>query len=185
MRKWSLDQGIPLSLYIERDGKWDFVDYYNIAGPMKYKDDVLSVPLKGNETNPLKVKLEFGNFLWEIDYASVDYSTDQKVTFYTIPAKTAISEDQKDVAGLLNNDDGKYYTQPTMESKAVVTFDLPKTTDLSRTVILHSKGWYEILLNPAGIPDIGKLKSFRQPGQFNRFVNERMKLMGQQVSHAQ
>lgn len=185
MRKWSLDQGIPLSLYIERDGKWDFVDYYNIAGPMKYKEDVLSVPLNGNETDPLKIKLEFGNFLWEIDNATVDYSIDQKVTLNTISAKTAIDEGQKDVAGLLNKDDEKYYTQPLTDNKAEVTFDLPKPTDLNRTVILHSKGWYEILMNPVGKPDIGKLKSFRQPGHFNRFVNERMKQMEQQVSQAQ
>lgn len=185
MRRWSLDQGIPLSLYVERDGKWDFVDYYNIAGPMKYKDDVLSIPLNGNETNPLKVKLEFGDFLWEIDKASIDYSTDQKVTFYTIPVKTAINEDQKDVAGLLNKDDGKYYTQPSMDNKAVLNFDLPKSTGLSRTVILHSKGWYEVILNPAGRPDTDKLKAFRQPGHFNRFVNERMMKMAQQVSQAQ
>ena len=185
MRKWSLDQGIPLSLYVERDGKWDFVDYYNIAGPMKFKEDVLSIPLNGKETNPLKVKLEFGNFLWEIDYAAVDYSGDQKVTSYTIPAKTAINEEQKDVVGLLNKDDGKYYTQPTMDNMAEVTFDLPASTDTSRTVILHSKGWYEILLNPVGKPDINKLKSFKQPGQFNRFVNEQLKKMEQQISQAQ
>ena len=185
MRKWSLEQGIPLSLYVEREGKWDFVDYYNIAGPMKFKDDVLSIPLNGKETNPLKVKLEFGNFLWEIDYAAVDYSDDQKVTSYTIPAKTAINEEQKDVVGLLNKDDGKYYTQPTLDNKAEVTFDLPTPTNSSRTVILHSKGWYEILLNPVGKPDINKLKSFRQPGQFNRFVNEQMKRMAQQVSQVQ
>ena len=182
MRQWSLDQGIPLSLYVERDGKWDFVDYYNIAGPMKFKDDVLSVPLNGHETNPLKVKLEFGNFLWEIDYAAVDYSAERQFTVSVIPAKTAVNEEQKDVAGLLSKDDGNYYTQPAMDNNAVVTFGLPAMTDKSRTVILHSKGWYELMLNPDGTPDIDKLKTFRQPGNFNRFVNERLTKMGQQLS---
>ena len=185
MRKWSLDQGIPLSLYVERNGKWDFVDFYNIAGPMKFKDDVLSVPLNGNETNPLKVKLEFGNYLWEIDNASIDYTTNQNIKFYKIPVKTAINEDQKDVAGLMNKDDDKYYTQPSMDNKAVLNFDMPEPTGLSRTVILHSKGWYEIILNPSGKPDPDKLKAFRQPGHFNKFVNEQMKRMAQQVSQAQ
>ena len=182
MRQWSLDQGIPLSMYVERDGKWDFVDYYNIAGPMKFKDDVLSVPLNGHETNPLKVKLEFGNLLWEIDYAAVDYSAERQFTVSAIPPKTAVSEEQKEVAGLLSKDDGNYYTQPTMDNNAVVTFGLPAMTDKSRTVILHSKGWYELILNPDGTPDIDKLKTFRQPGNFNRFVNERLTKMGQQLS---
>src|ERR1035437_1765736 len=85
MRQWSLDQEIPLSLYVERDGKWEFVDYYNIVGPMAFKDDVLKVPLKGNETQPLKLKLEFGTFLWEIDYAAIDYSPDLKVVPRVVP----------------------------------------------------------------------------------------------------
>jgi len=182
MRQWSLDQGIPLSMYVERDGKWDFIDYYNIAGPMKFKDDVLSVPLNGHETNPLKVKLEFGNLLWEIDYAAVDYSAERQFTVSAIPPKTAVSEEQKEVAGLLSKDDGNYYTQPAMDNNAVVTFGLPAMTDKSRTVILHSKGWYELILNPDGTPDIDKLKTFRQPGNFNRFVNERLTKIGQQLS---
>ena len=182
MRQWSLNQGIPLSLYVERSGKWDFVDYYNIAGPLKLKDDVLSIPLNGKETNPLKVKLEFGNLLWEIDYAAIDYSPEQQVTSYAIPAKSALTENQKDVSGLLAKDDTKYYTQPAMTNMAVVTFDLPKATDQNRTVILHSKGWYQVLRNPDGKPDVDQLKKFKEPGRFNQFVNEQIKTMEQLVS---
>lgn len=182
MYQWSQNQGIPLSLYVERDGNWEFVDYYNVAGPMKFKDDVLSVPLNGNETDPLRMKLEFGNFLWEIDYASVDYSSEIQVKSYTLPVKTAVTEDEKDVAGLLQKTDNKYYTQPTMDNQAVVTFDIPELTDQNRTIFLHSKGWYEILRNPQGKPDIEKLKAFRNPGHFNQFVNQQIKKMEQLVS---
>lgn len=182
MYQWSQNQGIPLSLYVERDGNWEFVDYYNVAGPMKFKDDVLSVPLNGNETDPLRMKLEFGNFLWEIDYASVDYSSEIQVKSYTLSVKTAVTEDEKDVAGLLQKTDNKYYTQPTMDNQAVVTFDIPELTDQNRTIFLHSKGWYEILRNPQGKPDIEKLKAFRNPGHFNQFVNQQIKKMEQLVS---
>lgn len=182
MHQWSRNQGIPLSLYVERDGNWEFVDYYNVAGPMKFKDDVLSVPLNGNETDPLRMKLEFGNFLWEIDYASVDYSSEVQVKSYMVPVKTAITEAEKDIAALLQKSDNKYYTQPTMDNQAVVTFEMPELTDQNRTIFLHSKGWYEILRNPEGKPDIEKLKAFRNPGHFNQFVNQQMKKMEQLVS---
>ncbi len=182
MLRWSLDQGIPLSVYVERSGKWEFVDYYNVAGPLKYKDDVLSIPLNGKESNPLKVKLEFGNHLWEIDYAAIDYSPSTPVTSYTIPVKSAITENQKDVSELLLHDDDKYYTQPEMTNQAVVTFDLPVATGQSRSVILHSKGWYQVLRNPAGKPDIKQLKAFKQPGHFNQFVNEQLNILEQLVA---
>ena len=185
LRQWTLDQEIPLKLYVERGGQWEFVDYYNIAGPMKFKEDVLSFPLKGNETYPLKVKLEFGNFLWEIDYAAIDYSPDQPLTIQALPVKTAISEVQKDVTRLLSKDDKRYCNQPTTENEAVVTFDLPEQTGQSRSLILHSKGWYQVLRNPSGKPDIEYLKTFRQPGRFNQFVNEEVKKMEQLVSRVQ
>jgi len=185
MRKWSLDQGIPLSLYVERDNKWEFVDYFNIAGPMKLKEDVLSIPLNGKETNPLKLKLEFGNFLWEIDYAAIDYSPKQNFTRYTVPVKTATDEAQKEVRDDLLKDDQNYYSQPSMQNQAVVTFDLPELKAPQRSVILHSKGWYEILRNPEGQPDIDKLKAFRKPGHFNEFVNTKIRNMEEQLSKIQ
>jgi hypothetical protein len=182
MRQWSIDQGIPLSLYVERNNKWEFVDYYHIAGPMKFKDDVLRVPLNGTESNPLKLKLEFGSFLWEIDYTAIDYSPDQKITSYTIPAKTAINENQENVIRLLTNDDQKYYSQPATDNYAIVAFDLPEITEQSRTIILHSKGWYEVIQDPKGKPDMEYLKAFRNPGHFNQFVNGKLKEMEKQIS---
>ena len=182
MRQWALDQGIPLSLYIERNGQWEFVDYFHIAGPMKFKDDVLQFPLKGNESDPLKLKLEFGNFLWEIDYAALDYSPDQLYKTYTIPAKTAINEKQENIVKQISADDQDYYTQPETDNQAVITFNLPENTDQNRTIFLHSKGWYQILHDPNGKPDIAYLKSFQTPGQFNNFVNAELKRIGQQIN---
>lgn len=182
MRQWALDQGIPLSLYVERNNKWEFVDYYHIAGPMKFKDDILQVPLNGNETDPLKLKIEFGSFLWEIDYTAIDYSPDQNLTSYTIQAKTALDENKKSVAGLISNDDQKYYSQPTTDNYAEITFDLPDLKEQSRTIILHSKGWYQVLQDPKGKPDIEYLKAFRKPGHFNQFVSEKLKEMEKHIS---
>ena len=182
MRQWALDQGIPLSLYIERNGQWEFVDYFHIAGPMKFKDDVLQFPLKGNESDPLKLKLEFGNFLWEIDYAALDYSPDQLYKTYTIPALTAINEKQENIVKQVSADDQDYYTQPETDNQAIITFNLPENTDQNRTIFLHSKGWYQILHDPKGKPDIAYLKSFQTPGQFNNFVNAELKRIGQQIN---
>ncbi|MDP4240804.1 MAG: hypothetical protein Q8904_15180 [Bacteroidota bacterium] len=182
MRQWTLDQGIPLSLYVERDGNWEFVDYYNVMGPMAFKDDVLKVPLKGNESHPLRLKLEFGTFLWEIDYAALVYSPDREVTTHIIPVNTAVNEQQQDVSAFLLHDDGLYYTQPEINNRAVVTFNLPEPTGQSRTIILHTKGWYRVLQQPAGTPDTHYLKEFRKPGRFNQFIYENLDYVRKQVS---
>lgn len=182
MKQWSKDQGLPLSVYVQRTGNWEFVDFYNIVGPMAFKWDVLKIPLQGNESNPLKLKLEFGAFFWEIDYAAVDYSTDQKLAKTNVPIKKAVTEDMINVTKLLKMDDAEYYTQPAMTNQAVVTFDLPKQTNQRRTVILHSKGWYEYLQNPEGKMDVARLTKNRVPGGFNQFVNETIESMERRVA---
>ena len=149
---------------------------------MAFKDDVLKVPLKGNDSEPLKLKLEFGAFLWEIDYVAVDYSADQKLTTNIVPVKTAITEENKDVAGLLKQDDANYYTQPLTTNQAVVTFDLPQLANQSRTIILHTKGWYQILHNPEGEMDMQRLLKLKAPGGFNQFVNDEIESMEKRVS---
>lgn len=174
LMKWSLDQNIPLTLSIERNGKWESLDYFNIAGPIAFKNDILSFPLNGTESNPLKVKLEAGNFMWEIDYAGIDYSIDKDVKYEIIPVKTAVTQKGKDVGKMLQKDDNKYYDQPNIGDEALVTFQIPNTTENEKILILHSKGWYQILRNPSGPADRDYLETFRQPGRFNQFINENM-----------
>jgi len=185
LQQWTLDQGIPLSVSVMRNNSWEFVDYYNIAGPMALKDDVLEIPLNGNENSPLQVKLEYGSFFWEIDYVAIDYSPQVNVTTYTIPVTTAINERGRDVSRLLRSDDSKYYVQPTSDNTAEVNFIMPASMGLERTVYLHSKGWYELLRDPKGPHDKEYLLTFKQPGRFNQFVLDEMKKMEQTASRAE
>ncbi len=174
MIQWTLDQNIPLTLAVERNGTWQNVDYFNIAGPMAMKDDVLQIPLDGTEGNPLRVKLEFGKYLWEIDYAALDCTRDSLIPCRRIPVASAIDQDGKDVSPLLRKDDNRYYDQPSVGDQAVVAFHLPPPSAECRTIYLHTRGWYRILREPSGKPDTEYLRTFREPGAFNRFVNETM-----------
>lgn len=179
LRQLALERGFPLSLSVERNGHWEFVDYYPIAGPMALRDDILEVPLLGNEGDSLKIKLESATFLWEIDYAALDFSPPAEVVTTTVPLTSAVDETGKDVARLLREDDALYYVQPDVGNQAVVTFDLPDSTSPHHTLLLHSKGWYRILRNPGGIPDKEGLRAFRDPEHFSRFINRRMQELGQ------
>jgi len=172
LKQWSVDQNIPLFLSVERNGVWEPVDYYNIAGPVAFKEDVLSIPLNGNESNPIKIKLEYGNFFWEVDYAGIDYSSDLELSYQIIPVNTAYDQEDNEVSKNLTNDDTKYYDQPNVGDYAVVSFKLPEQKTERRTIYLHSKGWYQILRNPSGTPDRDYLETFRNPGRFNQYVNE-------------
>jgi hypothetical protein len=177
LMEWTINQNIPLSLYVDRRGQWEFVDYYHIAGPMAFKNDIIAIPLDESDSTPLKVKLEYGANLWEIDYVAVDYTENTDITIHKVPIMSAVTNSNKDVKRLLQKIDKKYYTQPNVGDYAELVFTLPQLQNEHRTVILHSRGYYQVLRDPKGKPDIGYLEKFREPGQFNRFCNEHIELI--------
>jgi len=173
LSQWSVNQGIPLELSVERKGKWEHIDYYNVVGPMAFKEDILGFALDGSEPDPLRIKLEFGYFFWEIDYAGLGIINETETVTTLVQAASAINETGEDVSAYLKSDDQLYYTQPETSNFAEISFTLPEQTTGERSLFLHSKGWYQIMIDPKGKPDRKYLMTFREPGRFNQFVAEK------------
>ncbi|OFY68443.1 MAG: hypothetical protein A2V64_01805 [Bacteroidetes bacterium RBG_13_43_22] len=172
MKNWMLEQNIPLSLYIENKGKWQFVDYYNIVGPMAAKEDILSFPVPDTKTDSVRIKLEYGNMFWDIDYAAIDYTINIPVRHRVAELESAIDEQDKDVRNLLTSADLLYYVQPEIGNAVDMKFTLPEPVDSMQTLILHSQGHYRILLNLTGEQHKKELLAFLKKGHFPEFSNE-------------
>ncbi|MCX6335471.1 MAG: hypothetical protein NT092_14425 [Bacteroidia bacterium] len=172
MKTWMLEQNIPLSLYVEKNGKWKFVDYYNIVGPMALKNDILSFDISDIKADKLRVKLEYGNLFWEVDYAAVDYSVNVPVKQRIAKLESAIDNKDTDVKNLLVAPDLLYYVQPKIGDAVNMSFTLPDQVDSERTLILHSQGHYRILLNLTGNQHKKELLTFMKKGRFPEFSNE-------------
>jgi hypothetical protein len=171
----SLRQKLPLLVYVEKNGEWIFSDFYNMAGPAALKDGVLAIDLKGIDKGTVKIKLETGSYFWEIDYVAIDYSLNIPVEIKTVKLERAITNREELVTELMKYDDLKYYVQADNNDIADLSFAVPGTVDLKRTVILHSKGYYQILNETKGLPAVKKLKALREPGQFLEYSRDLMK----------
>ena len=172
LRQMMLNQGLPLSVYIEKDGEWVFSDYYEIAGPMAFRDDVLEINLNGIQGETVRVKLESGFMFWELDYAAIDLTADLPVAVTTVSADEAIDEKGLDISSFIRTDDQLYYVQPEIGNEAILTYNVPEISTVNRTVFLESKGYYHILRDQEGRPDIQMAKSFRTPGRMQQFSKE-------------
>jgi hypothetical protein len=175
LKEWTLSQKIPLSVYIEKNGRWEFYDYLNMAGPMAFRDDVISLDLAGLQGDSLRIKLEAGAFFWEIDYAAIDYSLNLPVKITRVKPDKAITGIEKDISDLLKFDDMKYFVQSANADLADISYKVPPAGNSERTVILHSKGYYQMLSKGEGRPEIRKLKEIRESGQFLEYSRELMK----------
>ncbi|OWY23642.1 hypothetical protein C7N43_12495 [Sphingobacteriales bacterium UPWRP_1] len=176
LQAWMLKQKLPLSVYVQTtDGNWQPAGYFNLIGPMAFKNDVLPVDLSSVQTDTFKVKLSCGFMFWDIDEVAIDYSANQPVTLTALPVQTATDQYDCNVSAYLQQDDTLYYHQPYIGDEASVTFTCPPLQQgLQRTLILHSKGYYHILRQPGNhLPNLAYLQSFRQPDALPRFSVER------------
>ena len=177
LREMMLGQGIPLSVSVEKDEGWVHSDYYEIAGPMAFRDDVLEIDLEGIKGDSIRVKLETGFMFWELDYAAIDFNTDLPVNVTMVTVQEAIDENGLDISHLIRTDDQSYYVQPEIGNEAILTFPVPEYGAGNKTVFLESKGYYHILREQEGRPDIQLARTFRTPGrmqQFSREIYERL-----------
>jgi len=168
--QWALDQGIPLSVFIETSGGWQFVDYINTVGPLAARDVVMAIPLSGVSGEKINIKLECGLMFWEIDYASIDYSLNKPLKTDYLQVSEAYDEKGKDVSSFLRITDKKYLYQPDVGNEAVLYYSsaIPKE-GMTQSVFFHNRGYYEYIRNYTNKPDMAYLKSFREKGAFAKF----------------
>jgi hypothetical protein len=166
------DQHIPLTVYIEKNGSWEYVDYFNIAGPMAFKDDILAFSLDGLSGDTLTLKLDYGFLFWDTDYAAIDYSHNIPVNVHKCPIITATDEKGNDKRTVLTKADHQYYDQEEIGNEVLLTFEKPANSDLSRTFLLHTSGYYKILRDQQGKPQMQILSEFRVPGRFPGYSKE-------------
>jgi hypothetical protein len=172
LRKWQLDQKMPLSVYIEKNNKWEFVDYFNLTGPMALRDDILPLDLNGISSDTIKIKLSTGFLFWEIDYTAMDFGTNDMVSVSSIPVKAATDNNDIDVKDFLRCSDNSYFVLDEVGDEALLTFDVPELRDTGRTVFLHTRGYYKILMDQSGEPDKKTLRTFRKPNRLPEFSKE-------------
>ncbi len=172
LQKWTLDQNIPLSVYLEEGSSWKFVDYFNPPGPMVFRDDIMKIELSG-KSQEIKVKLETGKLFWEIDQVGMDFSTDYTVSYTMVKPYQATDQDSVNVLRQILFDDEKDLVQPNIGDETELLFHVPSQQEgLHRSVFLHSKGHYSI----QGTDEPGKslvyMYRYTKPQSFTRFVQE-------------
>lgn len=175
LQNWMLRQNLPLTVWLETaPGQWERADHFNLAGPMALKRDVLTLDLSKVKGEQIRVKLSTGFKFWEIDYVGMDFTPDQAVQVQTLAPVSAVDRTGADLTAALRADDALYYDQPNVGDEAVVTFPAPPLQPgLKRSVLLHSKGHYQILREPApGKPSPRYLKQFARKNAFPVFARE-------------
>ena len=171
--QWSLDQGIPLSVYVETEAGWEFIDYFNAIGPLATRDIIMPVDLSRVKTGEVRIKLECGFMFWEIDYAAMDFSENIPMSVTHLAPVSSIDEDGNEVSSLIASTDNKYLIQPEVGNEVIIKYVAPTAKNNNvQSFFLHSRGYYEYIRDYKGKPNLIYLSSFRNKGAFTRFSKQ-------------
>lgn len=171
--QWTKDQGMLLKVEIKTKDGWKEVEYINTIGPLAAR--TLVVPIKGIDDQEIEIRLTSGYHFWEIDYAAIDLSQPQKIDPQVIQIESAIDEKGIDVRSALMKAEGKYLVQPEVTNSAAINFSVPTLKEgFTRSIFLHTRGYYEYIRDYSGKPNTAELKKFKEPGSFTHFAKSLM-----------
>jgi hypothetical protein len=169
--QWSMEQGIPLSVLVQTDKGWEQAGHFDVVGPLASRDMVMQLDLSRVNTTDLKLKLRCGARFWELDYAAMDFSEDVPMSVVRLSPYAAIDENGKETGDMLSSKDEKYLVQPEPGNEVIARYKVPvQAPATARTVLFHSRGYYEYIRNYTNKPNLVRLMSFKKAGAFTRFA---------------
>lgn len=172
--KWSLEQGVDLSVYLKTENGWEFVDYFDVAGSLSDRDMIMPIDISKIKSDTISVMLNSGFMLWEINYAAMDFSEDLKLQTEILKPLSVTDSLGNDFTKELTENDSLYLKHYNVNDNVKVKFKaITNLPGMKQTVILHSKGYYKRLGGYTGKPQVKYLKTFSKPGAFSVYSKEK------------
>ena len=173
MQKWQTEEGLPLMVYVERKGKWEFVDYFDHTGNTASRNMIMELDVANIAASQVKIKLETVYQFWDLDCAAIDFSTDALTTSTVLNGEKALKGDGTDQTQPLNEVDKNYcYLRP--EEELALHYN-PSLTQANNTTsfFLMSTGYYHSIKKYQGKPQLSTLLKFKNKNAFDDYSREK------------
>jgi hypothetical protein len=173
MEKWQTNQGLPMMVYIEKDGQWIFADYFAHTGNTASRDMIMELDLSGIRSDQVKIKLETVYQFWNLDFAGIDFSENDATTSNLLSPSKALRLDGEDqVKSLCRVDKDYTYLNPSEEINLEYE-PVEENKNVNTSYFLVSTGYYHNLKKYEGAPKVATLSNFKNKNAFDDFSREK------------
>ncbi len=165
-----------LKFDVEEPTGWETRGALIGTGPLIVKDRVVPLDLRRAPGDELRVRIRPPKGYWALNSFAVDYSADEPVVVTDVPLLEARDDNGRNRRSALLAPDEEYDELPVGTGDRVhLSFRVPEPkVGLSRTVVLHARGWYRLNLAAEGEPNREAIRRFEtEPGFGVRFAAER------------
>jgi hypothetical protein len=164
-----------LKVDVEEPSGWRTRGVLLGGGPFLVKDRIAMLDVSQATGSQLRLRIRPPRGFWALNSFAMDYEPDRPVTVQKLALSGAVEASGKDVREVLLRADDSYYAMPRTGESASLTFMAPRRLPgMTRTMILHSRGYYRLHLPEEGEPDVVSLERIaNEPGEAARFAARR------------
>lgn len=163
-------QDFALSIFVERDGQWEFLERIPTIGPLASRDMLVPVSLVGISSETVRIKITTGFMFWDLDRVAMDFSEQSNLKVHRLFPQHALTNENQDIVEVLLATDDQYMEQPNVGDQTEIRYAVPPlASEMKRSVFLHSAGYYEHIREYEGLPQLEALLPFRNAGHFHQF----------------
>ena len=143
-------------------------------GPLAPREFVVPIEVSEILSDEIEIKLQTGFMFWELDYAGVDFSENKDLKKRIIKPYLAVGTGSTDWKVALENADDQYMVHGQHHECAELRFEVPVSLqEQPHTTFLKTQGYYELIRDFEGLPELVQLQKFKAPGHFSDFSREK------------
>ncbi len=164
------EAGIPLMVEVKKSGEWVYLETIDLIGEVNYNEVAISVPSHFLSDTTVTFRITSGYKFWELDAVQMDFSEPQKIHVQNLKPKSAFGN--QDFTNAISFDDVDYMKHLNTGDTTLIIFEnLPKSEE-SRSLFLHSKGYYQSKNQYFGPTNWQAIVAMKQKGGFSLFSKE-------------
>jgi hypothetical protein len=155
LRDWyAREELYRLKVEVEEPTGWIARGRVPNGGPLIAEDRVIPLDLSRVAGTQLRIRLRPPVGFWAFNSFAISYDAASSPTPEVVKLRAARTSSGADVRRSLLAEDSAYYSMPDNNETAELRFPAPPAAPgMARTVILHTRGWYELHLGAEGEPD--------------------------------
>lgn len=160
----------PLFVYVKKDNRWVLQEEILTVGPLAYRDFVVPIDVSSISDKQIEIKVETGFMFWEMDAVFMDFTGNEQVSYDVVKPNVVFGTGGINWLDSLMKDDNQYMIQHNEGDVSELLFITdPPEPGYKQSVFLHTQGYYTLVRDFQGPPDVSGLKKFKAPDHFSSF----------------
>ena len=173
---WGAREGTyRLPIEVGEPSGWEVRGVLPPGGPLLLEDRVIPLDVSRVRGDQLQIRLRPPVGFWAFNSFAVAYGSGQIPAVTRIAPQSAVTADGRDILPDLLAPDDRYYPMPDNTDSAEIAFQAPpQRAGQDRTVLLHTRGWYQLHLRNDAAPDeLAFVRLLSVPGAAAQFAVDR------------